>query len=215
MTNIAELLKNAPKGMKLYSPLLGEVEFAEVMDTDYVPIRVMCGTIGERFDEFGRYKGNEYPNAECLLFPSKECRTWEGWKAQVEPKFKVGDVIIWNEPKGSKPTEPVKIMQLIDKDQLYMVDMSNGVGYVAYDMQDYYKLVQKHHYAIANFHAGMPVLVRDSNKEWGYVPFSHITNGSWVFNAVGTVWEQCIPFNKDTEHLLGTTDMPSDEYINW
>lgn len=45
------------------------------------------------------------------------------------------------------------------------------------------------HYDIANFHAGMPVLVRDNNKEWRYVPFSHITNGQWVFNAVGTVWE--------------------------
>lgn len=70
------------------------------------------------------------------------------------------------------------------------------------------------HYDISNFHAGMPVLVRDNNKEWRFVPFSHITNGSWKFNAVGTIWEQCIPF-EGNEHLLGTTDMPSREYINW
>ena len=97
MINIAKLLKDAPRGMKLYSPLLGEVEFAEVMDTDYVPIRVMCGIIGERFDKYGRYKGNEYPDAECLLFPSKEVRTWEGWKLPAQHKFKVGDWIVRGE----------------------------------------------------------------------------------------------------------------------
>lgn len=73
----------------------------------------------------------------------------------------------------------------------------------------------KPHYDIANFYAGMPVLVRDNDKEWRYVPFSHITNSSWKFNAVGTIWEQCIPFNDDTKHLLGTTNMCGEEYINW
>lgn len=137
----------------------------------------------------------------------------------VEPKFKVGDEIIW----GSKPTEPVKIIQLIDKDQLYMVDMQNGVGYVAYGMQDYYKLVPRPHYDIKNFHAGMPVLVRDYiYEEWRYVQFSHmrklthaLASHALAFNAGCQDWYQCIPFNDDTEHLLGTTDMPSEEFINW
>ena len=155
MINIAKLLKDAPKGMKLYSPLLGEVEFAEVMDTDYVPIRVMCGIIGERFDKFGRYKGNEYPNAECLLFPSKDCRTWEGWNAP------------------------------------------------------------KPHYDITNFKVGLPVLVREYDTcHWQWVQYSHF-NGVGLFFAAGKTWRQCIPFNEDTKHLLGTTDMPSEEYINW
>lgn len=95
MTNIAELLKDAPKGMKLYSPLVGEVEFAEVMETAYVPIRVMKRGYGLRFDKYGRYMGYEYPDSECLLFPSKDCRTWEGWKLPVEPKFKVGDWVVY------------------------------------------------------------------------------------------------------------------------
>ena len=76
----------------------------------------------------------------------------------------------------------------------------------------------KSHYDIANFHAGMPVLVRDANdKEWRYVLYSHHTEryGLMRFNAGATIWNQCIPFNDDTKHLLGTTDMPSEEYINW
>lgn len=154
MINIAKLLKDAPKGMKLYSPLLGKVEFAEVMDTDYMPIRVMCGIIGERFDKFGRYKGNEYPNAECLLFPSKDCRTWEGWNAP------------------------------------------------------------KPHYDIANFQPFDKVLVRLGNKsEWTCDFFSYYHNG---FHCIGCDdWRQCIPFNDDTKHLIDTTDMCPEEYINW
>jgi len=82
---------------------------------------------------------------------------------------------------------------------------------------DYKELeLPKPHYDIANFHAGMPVLVRYNNRgEWRYVPFSHIiTNGSWKFNAVGMVWQQCVPF-EGNEHLLGTTDMCDEQYINW
>jgi hypothetical protein len=74
------------------------------------------------------------------------------------------------------------------------------------------------HYDISNFHAGMPVLVRirDEHK-WCYVLFSHryIHQGILHFHAGGAGWLQCIPFNDDTKHLLGTTDMCDEQYINW
>ena len=73
------------------------------------------------------------------------------------------------------------------------------------------------HYDITNFHAGMPVLVRDDNSdEWNYLLFSHYRKKlPDRFFAGGSPWFQCIPLNKDTEHLLGTTNVPSEEYINW
>lgn len=73
------------------------------------------------------------------------------------------------------------------------------------------------HYDIKNFHAGMPVLVRDDDdEEWNYLFFSHYRKKlSDHFFAGGNPWFQCIPFVEDTKHLLGTTDMPSEEYINW
>lgn len=73
------------------------------------------------------------------------------------------------------------------------------------------------HYDIANFYAGMEVLVRDDDdEEWNYLHFSHYSKkSSDHFFAGGNPWFQCIPFNNDTKHLLGTTGMPSDEYINW
>jgi hypothetical protein len=35
------------------------------------------------------------------------------------------------------------------------------------------------------------------------------------FRAGGQCWEHCIHFNKETKHLLGTTDMCDECYINW
>lgn len=83
--NIAEILKDCPKGMKLYSPLLGELELIGV---DYnrnnpilcIPLEAkstlpcyLSETIG--FTEEGRYS-RDYPHAECMLFPSKAQRDW-------------------------------------------------------------------------------------------------------------------------------------------
>ena len=321
MINIAKLLKDAPKGMKLYSPLLGEVEFAEVMDTGYMPIRVMKRGYGLRFDKYGRYMGNEYPDAECVLFPSKEVRTWEGWKLPAQPKFKVGDWIACIDDEGDVAIEKIvcfvhnKVL-LVDVDGCFTeypkTELSNfhlwsiadakdgdvlafdwtqddgashwekivifkkyhakGVkglinspcveGYgntfkngklVLQEEVPYYsktwtatlqpaakeqrdllfskmreagyewdagkkelRKVQPH-YDIANFHAGMPVLVRDDRQEkWCYALYSHHDNeDSYQFVTAGdNPYIQCIPFESN-EHLLGTTD-PCDEcYINW
>ena len=202
MTNIAELLKDAPKGMKLYSPLLGEVEFAEVMGTDYVPIRVMCGTIGERFDEFGRYKGNEYPNAECLLFPSKDCRTWEGWKVPIKPMFKVGDEI-----KTGNTIET--IAEVGHATRSYYCESGRTIYF---KNQDLWHLVPKPHYDIANFKPFDKVLVRDSDIDfWDVDLFARYLDEFQCFRGS---WEQCIPF-EGNEHLHWTTNMCDEQYINW
>lgn len=71
--NIAEILKNAPKGTKLYSPLFGEVELKSVSD---VMIEVRVGELTSTFYNDGRYYKN-YPGGECLLFPSKDKRNWD------------------------------------------------------------------------------------------------------------------------------------------
>lgn len=74
------------------------------------------------------------------------------------------------------------------------------------------------HYDIANFKAGMPVLERSGNDEhWDYNIFSrYLTNNcSHPFILVGCHSRQCIPFNEETKHLLGTTDPCDEQYINW
>ena len=96
MINIAKLLKDAPKGMKLYSPLFGEVEFLYVNSCDNTILVATdmhtnyCFTANGIFPMF-----KCHPNAECLLFPSKECRTWENFELPVQHKFKVGDWLVY------------------------------------------------------------------------------------------------------------------------
>jgi hypothetical protein len=73
------------------------------------------------------------------------------------------------------------------------------------------------HYDIANFHVGMPVLVRpDNDCCWDYSVFSRNTGNEYWHFAVcnGVSFTQCIPF-EGNEHLLGTTDMCAEEFINW
>ena len=90
MENIAEILKNAPEGLKLYSMIHGEVEFDSACDPGEYPISVQHGEDEEFFDEYGKYF-DQY--GECVLFPSSEHRTWKDWQKVLIPKC-VGSVIV-------------------------------------------------------------------------------------------------------------------------
>ena len=137
----------------------------------------------------------------------------------VEPKFKAEDRIV---SKSDKSTV-YRIITLHPVHREYIVEIEHkdyheSCPWIAFEDQDDYELVPKLHYDIANFHAGMPVLVRaDNNCRWDYSVFSRITgNETWQFAVCnGVNFTQCIPFNDETKHLLGTTDMPSEEYIHW
>lgn len=84
--NIAEILKDCPKGVKLYSPLFGEVTLEEV-DTECTALITIKynANICSKFFKTGLYYN--YEGAECLLFPSSEMRDWSKF-------FKRGDVAI-------------------------------------------------------------------------------------------------------------------------
>lgn len=74
--NIAEILKNCPKGTKLYSPIFGEVTLDYVNDElDYSIHCLASDGCNTSFMSDGRYYG-EYPDAECVLFPSRDQRDW-------------------------------------------------------------------------------------------------------------------------------------------
>ena len=89
MTNIAEILKNCPRGTKLYSPICGECEFSKIAyDDDHIEV-IACDK-SHRFFSFyddGRYIQDI---GECLLFPSKDNRDWSKFG---KLKFKKGDFV--------------------------------------------------------------------------------------------------------------------------
>ena len=87
--NLAKILKSCPKGMKLYSPIYGEVEFTEVS--------IITGGIGCKINGCTVYfnsDGSYFSGGERMLFPSKKQRDWNEFMIP----FKDGDIIIKNEP---------------------------------------------------------------------------------------------------------------------
>jgi len=90
--NIAEILKDCPKGTKLYSPVYGEVELLKV-NPEYIIVQTSKST-NAYFDKQGRFN-SVYDNAECLLFPSKDNRDWSTFKvSEKEYNFKPFDKVL-------------------------------------------------------------------------------------------------------------------------
>lgn len=160
MLDLVEILKNCPKGTKLYSTIHGEVVFDRVEvafdhvdDTDiYYPIVVKYDDDQIEFTRNGRYY-IEY-DGECVLFPSKDQRDWGKFKVLVK-KF------------------DYNTLQPFDK-----------------------------------------VLVRDDDDSfWKCNLLSHMSGS--IVNCVGGCWNQMIPYNDETKHLVGTTGRPDEKYIWW
>lgn len=78
--DLTKILKDCPVGWELYSSVLGEVTFKEIIDDEDYPITVYCENWGsETFTAEGKlYIKN---NSECILFPSKEQRDWSKFTA--------------------------------------------------------------------------------------------------------------------------------------
>ena len=83
--NIAEILKDKPKGTRLYSPLFGECSLEHVKEHTTFSIAV---TNNEYFTQSGQFF--DIPAGECMLFPSKEMRDWQKFS------WKKGEVLKYN-----------------------------------------------------------------------------------------------------------------------
>lgn len=79
--NLVEILKNVPKGTKLYSTILGIVYFDSIGNDAYYPIRIKtCDGAVAFLSKEGLY--NFGYDGECTLFPSKENRDWSTFKVE-------------------------------------------------------------------------------------------------------------------------------------
>ena len=87
--NIAKILKNKPRGTKLYSMIHGKCSFEAVTD-EIFKINFCTSKFGlTQSGECTLIKfGNMYDGGECIIFPSKEMRDWGKFS------WKKGDVLI-------------------------------------------------------------------------------------------------------------------------
>ena len=226
--NIAEILKDCPKGMKLYSPIYGKVELWKVNSNSVYSI--MTATSIDRAGSFtseGRLY-EKYPSAECLLFPSSEMRDWTKF-------FKRGDVVRSIDDgaqavfKGWESDDYTSFYASI----VHHAEVDEWDEDIVFAVESFYKEyeefargfivdAEEHYNGKYNpetlqvepvkpecpFKSFDKVLVRCGNGIWGATFFSRCDKEStWTYVGVDcNNWEQCIPYNERTAHLLGTAD---------
>lgn len=224
--NIEEILKDCPKGTNLYSPLFGEVKLKQVDSNAIRPIRITTN-IGEEtsFNSEGQYSA-PYPEAECMLFPSRKMRDWTKF-------FKRGDVV-WGKDnmyaifEGWANDDYTKFNSTIcvyvfdasfdeevvcDTDCFVKAREGERVAFIA-NAEKHYKgkynpdtLQVEPVKPTCPFKPFDKVLVRDNDEgEWYANYFSHYKeNNDCPYVCIDNSYIYCIPY-EGNEHLLGTTD---------
>ena len=158
--DLTEILKDCPKGTKFYTSIFGEVEFDGINYHTIYPINIrVCENKTELLTADGKLY--EYFDGECILFPSREQRSWSKFTAP------------WIKKERFDP----KTLQPFDK-----------------------------------------VLVKRGGKEdkWTCNIFSFYSEGvGYDFECLDDVYDNCIPYNNDTKHLIGTSDEAPEYYRYW
>jgi hypothetical protein len=100
--NLAEILKDCPKGTKLWSPLCGECEFDSIKigEKFLIHVRALCDRSVFKFMKDGKYYDN---TGVCVLFPSREQWDWRKFKVE-KPKF---------DPATLKPFDRVLVRNVL------------------------------------------------------------------------------------------------------
>lgn len=228
--NIAEILKDYPKGTKLYSPIYDKVELLGV--NNYSVYSIMTATSIDRtgiFTSDGRLY-EKYPDAECLLFPSREMRDWTKF-------FKRGDVVYIKEANYVTDYAIFESWKNDDYTEFNAsIFHSNKSGFAERKVctaklytkaNDILKaklitFIEQHYNGKYNpdtlrvepvkptcpFKPFDKVLVRNyDNTVWFANYFSHYKdNNGYHYACIDDSYIFCIPYNEHTAHLLGTTD---------
>lgn len=78
--DLTKILKDCPKGTKLYSIAYGDVKFEKITDSESYPIIIRINdSYIKTFPADGKMYVNS--NGECALFPSKDQRDWNKFTA--------------------------------------------------------------------------------------------------------------------------------------
>lgn len=234
--NIAEILRDMPKGTKLYSPLFGECECIEVVNSKY-PIVIKAQSVNgagvEDFTENGRFIDG-FEGATCLLFPSAKMRNWskffkrgdvvynpdgemfaifEGWVSDDCTEFntklnlcKINN--IWS--KKGKVCFTECFSKATGKQRVEFIEAAEkhyGGKYNPETLQvESVKVVEPK----CSFKPFDKVLVRcNEDRVWRCELFSHYNtfNKQFPYVCLSSVYKYCIPY-EGNQHLLGTTNNP-------
>ena len=115
--DLTKILKDCPKGTKLYSTVFGEVKFMGIKENAPYPIIVKVNN--ENFESFtadGRII--VYFDGDCTLFPSKDQRDWSKFKIKKD-KF---------DPKTLQPFDKVLVRDNNDNSERWRCDLFSHIS---------------------------------------------------------------------------------------
>lgn len=232
--NIAEILRDMPKGTKLYSPLFGKCELI-VIDNSKYPIAIKAqridGAISKGIMKDGRYFDG-YEDAECSLYPSAKMRCWDKF-------FKRGDIVYnphsqmyavfecWANDDYTEFNTTINYYkdhtlgegEVCDTECFVKANDEQKTLFIAAAEKCYGgkynpKTLQVEPIKVAEpkcpFEPFQKVLVRDScDDKWRANYFSHYDedNSLFPYCCVGEHYKVCIAY-EGNEHLLGTDKYP-------
>lgn len=229
--NIAEILRDMPEGIKLYSPLFGKCECIKVVNGEY-PIVIKAQSancaVTEDFRENGRFIDG-FEDAECLLFPSAKMLCWDKF-------FKRGDIVYnphsqmyavfecWANDDYTEFNTTINyykdhifgVKEVCDTERFVKANDEQKTLFIAAAEKHYggkynpktlqvepVKEAFKHKCPFKPF---QKVLVRDSDDDvWKADYFSNYDESDKLnpYICVGGFYRQCVAY-EGSEHLLGT-----------
>lgn len=228
--DLTEILKDCPKGTKLYSRCLGSVEFSKITLDNYIKVIGKNGCY-IKFKPNGIYEHSE-ENAEIDLFPSKDQRDWSKWQRP----FVDGDIVATNDGKyiaiiknnGGKyyacchPNVNYfhidrsgcfdRLATEEEKATLFQAIKDNG-----YKWNPETKTLEKLKFDLKILQPFDKVLVRQYDvSTWCVDFYSYYDKVNGYAVCTGDVhYDYCIPYNEDTKHLVGKSKDAPEFYRYW
>lgn len=235
--NIAEILEHCPKGMKLYSPIFGEVKLELASSDGWIKCYVNSTQLGIFYPD-----GTYSKNGEVMLFPSKEQRDWS--KFQIP--FKFGDIIamyndqyeyiniaIFDKYVGNKYIKVIctnlaksNEIKIFDEDEdeywnkervRYATEKEKEFFFNLLKEQNYVwtgKGLIKKKFDIRSLKPYDRVLVKSEGGAWYPSIVSYVSTGQVYLIDSESSKDYVIPF-EGNEHLIGRWDDPDPYYITW
>lgn len=229
---VYKILENYVKiGTKLYSTIWGEVGFLGLNSFNNIILNAFDG-------KHIIYPDGKYTEkGEVILFPSKENKDWDSLikfkkgdvicsrcfpnLLAVFDHYKFGDSIVYSAILYTDDELKIKLdtglgtqssVKLTDEvGQKRMIEALNKVGYFINSDGD----VVLKKFNIKELKPFDKVLVRDNiSNRWRIATYSFYDKKISTF-VCECCWDQCIPYNDDTKHLLGTDQDCPEHYKNW
>jgi hypothetical protein len=226
--NIAEILKDCPKGMKLYSPLFGEVKLYQ-SKVDIISVFSKDDDGEDVFDTFTEnglfYSG--YSQAESLLSPSSEMRDWtkffkrgdivikdgggmaavfDGWANDTYTEFNTTVNLYCDNNTGEEEVcTTLLFRKATEEERNQFIEKVERILKGKYNPDTLQVEPIKPECPFKPFDK---VLVRDAEGlEWyaNYFSYYREYDQGYPYACMGVYYRYCIPY-EGNEHLLGTTD---------